>query len=102
VAIDAIDLVINASVGGAAILISQGISYLKSRSESKLKANQQEKDNVKSETEQALAMYKGLIDGLKADINEMDKHLQKLEDDHLSCRVENATLRANLASLTPK
>lgn len=85
------------------------IEYLRERradkqqqEDNRLREQKQQEDIKKSNTEQAMAIYTVLINGLKSDIDALMGKLDILHREHASCREENATLRAEVRSLTER
>lgn len=94
---------VSAAVASAAtFLIPKLLEYMKQRSDETLAQEKLAGDERKSETEQALSMYRELIEGLKVDIRNLMTELDKLNKEHASCREENAALRAEVKALTAR
>lgn len=55
-----------------------------------------------TEVQRAAELYRDIIEGLRQDLDELMDKLESLENEHLKCREENATLRARLESLEEK
>lgn len=96
------DAILAAVFTGLGLLISKWTDFFKVRRSENREDKKVEADIGKSETSQALDMYKSLIESLKTDMKELLGHLHQLEKDHLDCREENAKLRAEVKSLTDR
>lgn len=95
-----------AMIGAAGTAIGVVIAAIATVFKNRRDANREEKkgDNAdkRSETEQALGMYKGLIDSLKSDIKEMMGYLHNLEKEHATCREENIRLNIEIKMLNER
>jgi hypothetical protein len=48
------------------------------------------------DSDQAFKIYKEIVDGMKRDMLDLQKHMEVAEKAHIDCREENATLRADV------
>lgn len=72
------------------------LNLYKAWKESKNLEIKQVSDIKLTENEQAVKIYRDLLEGLKEDVNRISKDMDKLEKDYLKSREENAMLKADL------
>lgn len=83
------------------------LNVYNARNKAKLEAAKQEGDHTLAdkkqstelrlaENEQAFKIYKELLDRLRDDVSKMTQDMNKLEQEHLHCREENATVKTEL------
>lgn len=98
-----IDNTMIAAIGTAGgVIITAAAAILKNKWDASREAKKGDNADHRSETEQALGMYKGLIDSLKSDIKEMMGYLHELEKEHATCREENIKLNIELKMLNER
>ncbi len=100
------EAVIAAIFTGAGIFLGKCIDYLKVKRDANLeekKANLEEKKHdaatEKSELEQAVIVYRELVNGLRDDVKQVVAALHDQEEERLKYLEENFALRAEVKSL---
>lgn len=76
------------------------LNIYQTRNKSILDLNKQSSDIRISENEQAFKIYKDLLDNLRIDVQKMTNDMNRLEEEHLKCREENAALKAEVRNNT--
>ncbi len=79
--------------GGLGVWI---LNLYNSRNKHLLDEDKQDRDIRMNENEQAFKIYRELVDTLKKDVSKLSVDLATLERERLSCREENAQLKAEL------
>lgn len=93
------DAVIAAGGGFAGVVLTKLTDLLRASGDVRVNDLKAKADVNKSETEQALGMYREQVVGLRGDVKELLACLHQLEEERLECRVENADLKAQVRAL---
>lgn len=81
---------------GIGIVISKSGDWLKNRSSSRIDEKKAHSDITSTEMEKAASIYREMLADLKKEYSEMMAHLRAIEEDHITCREENAGLKATV------
>ena len=95
----AYEVIISAVSAGVALLLARLITFFKTKRFENRTDKKLDAELEKSETEQALAMYRELIGGLKSDIKGLAEQLISMQAERLVYREENATLKVELRAV---
>ena len=74
-------------------LITGWFGYLKYGKKSEIAQKKQDREEERNEAEQALDIYQSVAKELRADVRRLTIQSQKLEEDYIRVREENAVLR---------
>ena len=82
--------------------LGKGVDWFRARSANKIDESKADSAIKTTEVEKAAEMYRSMIADLRKDIDEMFALIKNLEEERLQYRIENASLKAENASLKPK
>jgi peptidoglycan hydrolase CwlO-like protein len=93
------ETVTGAASGILFFLLGKLIEWYKTAKEEKRADLQQQAEQHKSEVEQAMTVYRAVIDQLRSDLDKTVAYVEELEVKHRKCQEDSAAVRAENAVL---